>query len=95
MIVALCGLFSKDEVLSHTIEFSGSEETIRSLPIDARLTISNMTTEIGAISRIFPIDDVLQKKHLTETSRAEWDRQTQRHISQAQKLLLQAPFTVS
>jgi aconitase family protein (aconitate hydratase) len=45
VIVALCGLFSNDEVLNHAIEFTGSEETLRSLPIDDRLTIANMTTE--------------------------------------------------
>ena len=50
IIVALCGLFNKDEVLNHAIEFTGSEETLRSLPVDARLTIANMTTEWGALS---------------------------------------------
>ena len=60
VIVALCGLFSKDEVLNHAIEFAGSEETMRSLPIDARLTIANMTTEWGALSGLFPIDNVLR-----------------------------------
>jgi homoaconitate hydratase len=50
VIVALCGLFSKDEVLNHAIEFTGSEETLRGLPVDDRLTISNMTTEWGALS---------------------------------------------
>lgn len=50
VIVALCGTLSSDEVLNHFIEFSGSEETLRSLPIDHRLTISNMTTEWGALS---------------------------------------------
>ncbi|KAL9126641.1 MAG: hypothetical protein Q9217_004344 [Psora testacea] len=61
VIVALCGLFSKDEVLNHAIEFTGSDETMRSLPVDARLTISNMTTEWGALSGLFPVDDVLHK----------------------------------
>lgn len=61
VIVALCGLFSNDEVLNHAIEFTGSEETMRSLPVDARLTISNMTTEWGALSGLFPIDGVLEK----------------------------------
>ncbi|CAH0033348.1 unnamed protein product [Clonostachys rhizophaga] len=60
VIVALCGLFNKDEVLNHAIEFTGSEETMRSLSVDDRLTISNMTTEWGALSGIFPIDDMLQ-----------------------------------
>ncbi|OJJ43736.1 hypothetical protein ASPZODRAFT_135756 [Penicilliopsis zonata CBS 506.65] len=60
VIVALCGLFDKDDVLNHAIEFSGSAETMRSLPVDARLTIANMTTEWGALSGLFPIDDVLK-----------------------------------
>ena len=34
---------------------------MRSLPVDARLTIANMTTEWGALSGLFPLDDVLQK----------------------------------
>lgn len=58
--MALCGLFSKDEVLNHAIEFTGSEETMRSLSIDDRLTIANMTTEWGALSGLFPIDGLLQ-----------------------------------
>jgi homoaconitate hydratase len=60
LIVALCGIFGKDDVLNHAIEFTGSEETMRSLPIDYRLTIANMTTEWGALSGLFPIDDVLK-----------------------------------
>ena len=60
VIIALCGLFSKDEVLNHAIEFTGSEETMRSIPIDDRLAIANMTTEWGALTGLFPIDAVLQ-----------------------------------
>ncbi|KAL6719684.1 mitochondrial Homoaconitase [Lecanora helva] len=60
VIVALSGLFNKDEVLNHAIEFVGSEETMASLPIDARLTIANMTTEWGALSGLFPIDRTLE-----------------------------------
>lgn len=60
MIVALCALFGKDDVLNHAIEFTGSEETMRSLRVDDRLTIANMTTEWGALSGLFPIDDVLK-----------------------------------
>lgn len=60
VIVALCGLFNKDEVLNHAIEFAGSEETMKSLPVDDRLTIANMTTEWGALTGLFPIDDVLK-----------------------------------
>ena len=60
VIVALCGLFNKDEVLNHAIEFTGTEETMKSLPVDDRLAIANMTTEWGALSGLFPIDDVLK-----------------------------------
>lgn len=60
VIVALCGLFDKDDVLNHAIEFTGSEETMKSLPVDDRLTIANMTTEWGALSGLFPIDNVLK-----------------------------------
>ena len=60
VIVALCGLFSKDEVLNHAIEFTGSEATMQSLPIDDRLAIANMSTEWGALAGLFPVDSVLQ-----------------------------------
>lgn len=60
VIVALCGLFNNDEVLNHAIEFTGTEQTMRSLPIDDRLAIANMTTEWGALTGLFPIDAMLQ-----------------------------------
>lgn len=60
VIVALCGLFNNDEVLNHAIEFTGTTETMQSLPVDDRLAIANMTTEWGALSGLFPIDDVLK-----------------------------------
>lgn len=60
VIVALCGLFNSDDVLNHAIEFTGSEQTMRSIPIDDRLTIANMTTEWGALTGLFPIDSTLQ-----------------------------------
>lgn len=49
VIVALCGLF-KSDVLNHAVEFKGSEETMASIAVDDRLTISNMSTEWGALS---------------------------------------------
>lgn len=57
VIVALCGVFNNDEVLNHAIEFVG--EGVAKLPVDYRLTIANMTTEWGALSGLFPVDDVL------------------------------------
>lgn len=56
IIVALCGLFNKDQVLNHAIEFTG--DAIKGLPLDYRLTIANMTTEWGALSGLFPVDEV-------------------------------------
>lgn len=49
VIVALCGLF-KSDVLNHAVEFAGSEETMASISIDNRLTISNMSTEWSALA---------------------------------------------
>lgn len=57
IIVALCGEFNNDEVLNHAIEFTG--DGLAHLPVDYRLTIANMTTEWGALSGLFPIDDTL------------------------------------
>ncbi|KAF2640716.1 homoaconitase mitochondrial precursor [Massarina eburnea CBS 473.64] len=59
VIVALAGLFNQDEVLNHAIEFVGSDATMRTIPVDDRLTIANMTTEWGALTGLFPIDSVL------------------------------------
>jgi homoaconitate hydratase len=56
VIVTLCGLFNKDEVLNHAVEFVG--DGVASLNVEQRLTISNMTTEWGALVGIFPIDNV-------------------------------------
>jgi homoaconitate hydratase len=56
VIVALCGSFNKDEVLNAAIEFTG--EGVSHLSVDERLTISNMTTEWGALVGVFPVDNV-------------------------------------
>ena len=58
VIVALCGLFNKDEVLNHAVEFTG--DGIASLTIDQRMTIANMSTEWGALVGLFPFDLVLR-----------------------------------
>ncbi len=55
LIIALCGFFNNDEVLNHAIEFTG--EGVKNLSIEERLTISNMTTEWGALAGVFKIDD--------------------------------------
>ena len=56
VIITLCGLFNKDEVLNHAVEFVG--EGVGQLSLDDRLAIANMTTEWGALAGVFPIDRV-------------------------------------
>src|SRR6266403_413134 len=56
VIIALCGLFNKDEVLNHAAEFMG--DGVANLAMAARLTIANMTTEWGALAGVFPFDEV-------------------------------------
>src|SRR5438093_2215920 len=56
VIIALCGLFNKDEVLNYAVEFVG--DGVTNLPMSARMTIANMTTEWGALAGVFPFDEV-------------------------------------
>lgn len=58
VIIALCGLFNKDEVLNHAVEFVG--EGVASLTMDQRMSIANMTTEWGALAGVFPFDEILR-----------------------------------
>jgi homoaconitate hydratase len=54
VIVALCGLYNHDEVLNAALEFCGPG--VGRLDMEARLTISNMSTEWGALVGWFPPD---------------------------------------
>src|SRR5436189_1623541 len=56
VIIALCGLFNKDEVLNHTVELVG--EGVTNLAMSARMTIANLTTARGALAGVFPFDEV-------------------------------------
>lgn len=56
VIVALCGMYNQDEVLNHALEFAGAG--VKTLSIEERLSIANMTTEWGALSGVFPCDEV-------------------------------------
>lgn len=58
IIIALCGLFNKDEVLNHAVEFAG--DGVAGLTMDQRMSIANMTTEWGALAGVFPFDEVLR-----------------------------------
>jgi homoaconitate hydratase len=56
VIIALCGLYNHDEALNAAVEFSGPG--VASLSMDARFSISNMSTEWGPIVAWFPVDEV-------------------------------------
>jgi homoaconitate hydratase len=56
VIITLCGLYNREEVLNAALEFTGPG--VASLSMDARLSIANMTTEWGALTGWFPVDDV-------------------------------------
>ena len=54
VILALCALYPKGEVLNTAVEFAGPG--LASLTLEERMTISNMTTEWGALTGWFPAD---------------------------------------
>lgn len=56
VIVTLCGLYNREEVLNAAVEFSGPG--VASLSLEARLAIANMSTEWGALVGWFPVDEV-------------------------------------
>ena len=56
VIITLCGLYKHDEALNAAVEFSGSG--VASLSMDARFSISNMSTEWGPLVAWFPVDEV-------------------------------------
>ncbi len=56
VIIMLCGLYNREEVLNAAVEFSGPGVAL--LSMDARLSIANMTTEWGALAGWFPVDEV-------------------------------------
>ena len=56
VILALCGVYAGGEALNAAVEFSGPG--VAGLSLADRLTISNMTTEWGALVGWFPVDEV-------------------------------------
>ncbi|MGD2120758.1 MAG: homoaconitase [Gemmatimonadota bacterium] len=56
VIITLCGLYNQGEVLNAVVEFKGSG--VAGLTMDERFSISNMTTEWGALAGWFPPDHV-------------------------------------
>jgi homoaconitate hydratase len=56
VILALCALYNRGEVLNAAVEFTGPG--VASLDMSARMSIANMTTEWGALTGWFPVDAV-------------------------------------
>ena len=56
VIISLCGLYNHDEALNAAVEFSGPG--VASLSMDARFSISNMSTEWGPLVGWFPVDEI-------------------------------------
>ena len=56
VILALCGVYNHEEVLNAALEFHGPG--VAAISMAARMTISNMTTEWGALVGWFPYDEV-------------------------------------
>ena len=67
VIIALCGFFKDDDVLNCAVEFAGPG--LLSLTMDRRMTIANMTTEWGALTGIFPYDEVTRAYLLSRARR--------------------------
>jgi homoaconitate hydratase len=95
VIITLCGLYNQDEVLNAAIEFTGPG--VHSLSMDARLSISNMTTEWGPLVGWFPVDEITIKylrgmherlraignERFTETDIENWAKHPPRSDSDA------------
>jgi homoaconitate hydratase len=56
VIITLCGLYNHDEALNAAVEFKGPG--VASLSMDARFSISNMSTEWGPLVGWFPVDEI-------------------------------------
>jgi homoaconitate hydratase len=56
VILTLCALYNRGEVLNAAVEFTGPG--VATLDMSGRMSIANMTTEWGALTGWFPVDAV-------------------------------------
>ena len=83
VIIALCGIFSRDEVLNHAIEFAeGPEGGLSAMSVEQRMSMANMTTEWGALAGVFPFDETLRSWMLAraDESGAPYSRADVEHL---------------
>ena len=69
VILHLIGEIGVDGALYQSLEFTG--DGVKEIPMDGRLTISNMAIEAGAKNGIFPVDDVC-REYLKGRVNREW-----------------------
>ena len=69
VILHLIGEIGVDGALYQSLEFTG--DGVKEIPMDGRLTISNMAIEAGAKNGIFPVDDVC-REYLRGRVTREW-----------------------
>jgi len=83
VIITLCGLYNSGEVLNAAIEFHGPG--VAGLSMSERLTISNMTTEWGALVGWFPFDEItseyLSERATALSAKGVVDRLTEKMIA--------------
>ncbi len=83
VIITLCGLYNRGEVLNAALEFSG--DGVASLGMAERMTIANMTTEWGALVGWFPVDAVttgyLRDRAALLGSRGGFDRFSEQEMA--------------
>ncbi|RKP14936.1 aconitase A [Piptocephalis cylindrospora] len=79
VIVTLCAIFGKDQVLNHAVEFTG--EGAENLRVSDRLAIANMTTEWGALAGVFPADGKTWAWVRSQAEKAEEARKDKRATS--------------
>lgn len=82
VIITLCGLYNRGEVLNAVIEFAGPG--VATLTMEERLTVANMTTEWGALAGWFPCDPTclafLQERQAWLAARGVTGRITDRDL---------------